>query len=183
MSPARVLTFRTHKVRETENACEDSVYPGPGESSQEFFAVADGATQSFYSRIWAQKLTSRFAEKGQDAFENWGTWIKGAQEAWRKEVAAEVEKRPEDVYTTNGFNERRPAAATFVGLQLLPAQTRDVVAWRALVIGDSCLFHLSSKGNVSRYPKQKAVDFTFITDSIESYPRSSEQMPTRLTTF
>jgi hypothetical protein len=95
-------------------------------------------------------------------------------------VGRRVEANPDDVFVSNNFLERRPAAATFVGLRLGELDDGGVVPWKALVLGDSCLFHLRPSGNVDGYVKEKSADFNFFTESAESYPREAPREPTRL---
>lgn len=182
MSWPKVFTFRTHKAGETENDCEDSVYPTTREPSDRLFAVADGATQSFYSGVWAEQLTRCFAQKPDEAFGDWTSWLSEPQRVWREEVQRRAETALDDVFVSNNLNERRPAAATFVGLRLLSLENGGggLIPWEALVLGDSCLFHLRHDAQVRSYLKQKAADFNFVTESAESYPKTSIHKPIRL---
>lgn len=180
MLKPEIFTSRTHKERETNLDCQDSVYPEPGEASSGVFAVADGATQSFFPRHWAQQLTRQFGERPDEAFENWAAWLNGPQRGWHEEVAHRVAEAPDDVFASNDFQERRPAAATFVGLRFHTDRDTDLIPWEALVLGDSCLFHLQTGGKVDCHFKKTAADFSFVTESAESYPRQSPHHPKKL---
>jgi hypothetical protein len=171
-------SFCMQKGGETEGDCQDSTYPEPGNSAERVFAVADGTTQSFYSQCWARTLTRYFSEHPDGAFEDWEAWLSEPRAAWRKGLVERMKDAPGDLYLRNGFNERQPAAATFVGLQLLEPGTDEVVRWRALILGDSCLFHLRGGGEVICYFKKSPGDFTFCTESAQSYPTKSPNWPT-----
>jgi hypothetical protein len=180
MLETKILTCRTPKAGEAEADCEDSVHAGPTGNSNRIFAVADGTTQSFCARLWAEELTGYFAKQPDEAFADWAAWLRVPQRTWREAVRRRLESAPDDVYIYNGFHERRPGAATFVGLRLFPMETGDVIPWEALVLGDSCLFHLRPGANVRCYLKQKEADFDFLTEAAESYPKTSLHLPTRL---
>ena len=175
-----VYSFCVQKEGETESDCQDSSYPEPGNIGNLIYAIADGTTQSFYSRCWAQTLTRYFAEQPDDAFRDWEAWLSKPQATWRKTLAERVEEAPHDIFLRNGFNERQPAGATFVGLRLLEVEGDEYFTWKALVLGDSCLFHLRAGGEVVCYFKKSATDFTFFTESAQSYATKSPSWPTSI---
>lgn len=177
MLETKALAWRTHKEGESEADCEDSVR---GDANGKIFSVADGATQSFYARLWADELTSYFAKQPDGAFGNWAEWLSVPQQNWLDAVHRSLKAAPDDVYIYNDFHERRPGASTFVGLRLLPMEDGGQIPWEALVLGDSCLFHLRSGGKVCSYLKRTEAEFDFRTEAAETYPRTSQHSPTHL---
>jgi hypothetical protein len=86
-------------------------------------AIADGATESSFSRLWAGLLVERWARDdatGPEFFDR----LEGVRRLWRLRVG----RRSLPWY----------AAAAFLGLEL-DAATR---AWRAIAVGDCCIFQL-----------------------------------------
>ncbi len=172
-----VHTFITHKLGDTESDCQDSVFPEPGQRSERIFAVADGATNSFFSRLWAQQLTRQFAEEPDKAFrkDSWNEWLSKAQVQWRGEVEKIAKAPGASFVTLNGFHGRKPAVATLVGLRLNEENEKGI-AWDAAVLGDSCLFHLREKTH-DAYPELKGAEFTYIVDGLNSIPDGNASEP------
>ena len=65
------------------------------------FAVADGATRSFFPKEWAELLVEHFCEESipYPTENNWRSWIKPIQEKWYVQAARKVEVR--DVFFLN----------------------------------------------------------------------------------
>jgi hypothetical protein len=95
-------------------------------------AVADGATESSFSALWAALLVENFVRgrsHGPDFLKGLGAirrlW-------WRK-----IRSRPLPWYAAEKV--RRGAYAAFVGVSLNAVNR----GWRAVAIGDCCLFHVT----------------------------------------
>ena len=166
-------TFLTSKDGEPREDCEDSIHPAPdcaaGDGSAGAFAVADGVTTSFFGGLWARMLTARFAECPAAVFEQpWSAWLVAPQEQWQAAVRERAAAETASFYTCNDVLSRRPAAATFVGLLLDPPAPDGAIPWRALVLGDSCLFILGKAGRRS-LALTKAAEFSNIVSAAESY--------------
>ena len=135
MITLKVDSFITHKKAESLDDCQDAIRVNEADSR---YAVADGATRSFLPKQWAELLVERFCEMPNLSLseENWKEWLIPIQEAWYKQVEERV-KVGGQFYLTNPFNAREPAVSTFVGLEVEKTKRE----WRAVVVGDSCLFH------------------------------------------
>ena len=59
VSVIRRFSDRTHKEMETISGCQDNFSCNEAKNC---FAIADGATQSFYSSIWSKLLVDYFCE-------------------------------------------------------------------------------------------------------------------------
>ena len=103
--------------------------------------------------------------------ENWKQWLVPIQEAWYKQVEERVKARGQ-FYLTNSFNAREPAVSTLVGLEVEKTKRE----WRAVVVGDSCLFHKNSSGFKS-YLIEKSEDFTDRPEAFASFPEVNPYNP------
>lgn len=170
MITLKVASFIAHKKAESLDDCQDAVKVNEEDSR---YAVADGATLSFFSKQWAELLVKRFCEMPNLSLnaENWKQWLVPIQEAWYKQVEERVKVR-DQFYLTNSFNTREPAVSTFVGLEV--EQTKR--EWRAVVVGDSCLFHKSESGFRS-YLLEKSEDFTDRPEAFASFPEANPYDP------
>ena len=165
-----IHSFITHKKAESFDDCQDAREVNKEHSR---YAVADGATRSFFPKWWAELLVKRFCERS-DLFlnrENWKEWLVPIQEEWYKQVEERVKARNQ-FYLTNSFNAREPAVATFIGLEIDKVEER----WKAIVIGDSCLFHKSHSGFKS-YLIEKSEDFTNHPEAFASFPERNHYNP------
>jgi hypothetical protein len=96
-------------------------------------AVADGATESSFSGLWAALLVESFtrgAATGLEFFDQ----LAAARRLWRRRVST----RPLAWYAAEKM--RHGAFAAFLGLELDAAAR----SWRAVAIGDCCLLQLDA---------------------------------------
>ena len=170
MITLKVASFITHKKAESIDDCQDAIKVNE-ECSR--YAVADGATLSFFSKQWAELLVEHFCEMPNLPLnaENWKQWLVPIQEKWYKQVEERVKER-DQFYLTNSFNEREPAVSTLVGLEVEKTKRE----WRAVVVGDSCLFHKNSSGFRS-YLIEKSADFTDRPEAFASFPEANPYAP------
>ena len=167
----KVLSFITHKKAESLDDCQDAVKVNEDSCR---YAVADGATRSFFPKWWAELLVKHFCEMLTlfPSEENWKEWLNPIQAEWYKWVEERVKARNQ-FYLTNSFNTREPAVSTFIGLEIDKPKNK----WRAIVIGDSCLFHKSKTGSRS-YLIEKSEDFTDRPEAVSSLPEKDHYEPT-----
>jgi hypothetical protein len=115
-------------------------------------AIADGATESSFSRLWAGLLVdcwSRYDVSGTEFFER----LEPARRLWRRRVGT---------HTLPWYAEEKArygAFAAFLGLELDTAAK----AWRAVAVGDCCLFQLDGVRPEMRlvhvFPLTRSKDF------------------------
>ncbi len=162
--------FITYKELESSDDCQDA-YAINEEHSR--YAVADGATRSFFPKWWAELLVRHFCEASDivSVQEDWTAWLAPIQKEWHQRVEERVKAR-NLFYLTNSFNAKKPAAATLVGFEANTTQQ----TWKAVLIGDSCLFHVSETEFRSE-PLQKSGDFTDRPQSIASIPARYYHQP------
>jgi hypothetical protein len=162
-------SFQTHKQDEDMQSCQDAA---DGNAQAGRYAIADGATQSFFPREWAKLLVHHFCHNDADGKpfsflnKNWKDWLDPIQREWYKTIEREVKEQPK-YYNTNRFTLREPAISTFIGLELSGGEQEET-RWQAMIIGDSCLFHLSDS-KLTSYPLNHPNQFTARTPYFASY--------------
>ena len=137
------LGISAPKDGQTLDECEDA-FEGQPESGR--FAIADGATQSIYSALWAQLLVHAFQAASDDDLAG-GRWIGPSRARW----SAEVDSLEVPWYMAE--KRQYGAFATVLGVRI----TRD--GWRAFAVGDSCLFQLSEGKLIRSFPLSKSSEF------------------------
>jgi hypothetical protein len=149
------LPKRGNRAEEYEDACAADAGVGR-------FAIADGAAESSFAALWARLLVTEFVKPETPA--DWAGWLPRLQERW----AAQVDTQPLAWYAET--KAQQGAFATFLGVVVEPDY------WRAVAVGDSCLFHL--RGDTVRwsFPMQSSIDFGTTPWLIGSRGFSSENM-------
>lgn len=177
----RTLTashFITHKKAETLDDCQDAYAENAALGR---YAVADGATRSFFPKEWAELLVEHFCHPKEIVLslteENWQEWITPIQQKWYKQVEEKVNSQ-NLFYLKNSLIMREPAVSTFIGLEIDSTKGE----WRAMIIGDSCLFHKSDSGFQS-YLIEKSEDFTNLPEAFASFPNANPDSPTFITGY
>lgn len=169
VSVIRRFSDRTHKEMETISGCQDNFSYNEAKNC---FAIADGATQSFYSSIWSKLLVDYFCENPQIDKNNWQEWLELIQQKWLEEVRAELEKAKSgnnfawiEIY--NGLERSKSATSTFIGLQFIENQAK------ISIVGDSCLFIFQGDKLIKTYLLQKSADFNNRPGYFGSYPKNN----------
>src|ERR1700736_3539374 len=117
---------------------EDAFWPKEGRYQETQFrlAVADGATESAYSALWAKLLARAYAWSLFDV-ERMPELMPRLRQLWSRRVGnGELPWYAEAKL-------REGASSTIVRLSLFdkPSVDDGQAQWQALAIGDSCLFH------------------------------------------
>jgi len=144
--------FHEPKKGLTEEQYEDAFFP------EQVFrrdlrsfrcAVADGATESVFSREWALLLVRAFG-RGK-------LRIKHLQQAWNRAV------RDRSGSSGAWYVQQKKAAGAFAALIGLSFHDRSNGVpggtWRALAVGDSCFFQVRNEKLVTSGPITNAADF------------------------
>ena len=116
-------------------------------------AVADGATESSFAKLWAVLLAESYVRStviGAEFFAR----LKPARQLWRRKLAG----RPLPWFASE--KAEQGAFAAFVGVQIDTQKN----CWTALAVGDCCLVHVDDVGKrmrvVGTFPLQKSSQFT-----------------------
>ena len=128
-------SFVNQKKAESLDDCQDASAVNEDTAR---YAIADGATRSFFPKWWAELLVTHFCETETLSLDkaNWAEWLHPIQHEWYQKVSERV-KAQNLFYLTNSFNAKDPATSTFIGLEFDKVKAE----WQAMIIGDSCLFH------------------------------------------
>lgn len=162
--PFAIEAFSCPKAGNRPEEYEDAwAYRTDGAAANARVAIADGATESSFSKLWATLLVESFVRGRTEGFEIL-SHLAGPRRLWRRKVGG----RKLPWYAAE--KARRGAHAAFVGLVLDPAGRR----WRAAAIGDCCLFQLAGVGPGLRllraFPLTRSKDFgssPFLVGSID----------------
>ena len=159
-------------------------YP-PGDDGRDTFrcAVADGATETSFSGLWADLLARGFC-KGRLDPDALAAGLPGLQRVWRRLVG----NRPLPWYAEEKV--RSGAFAAVVGLTVLPATAQDGGPegdgagppggrWRALALGDSCLFRVREDAFVA-FPVAHSTEFGNRPALLSSNPAANAGLADRL---
>lgn len=135
-----------HRADEYEDACRTS----EGDRLPWCAAVADGATESAFARLWAQRLVDGFVaeEARADAF---GGWLEACRKGWLGEVGEQTIGLP----WYAAAKVEQGAFATFLGLHL-----NADASWEAVAVGDCGLFHLRGDDVLQAWPLADPAAFT-----------------------
>ena len=138
-----IRVFQTSKAGNKPEECEDALSFDP---QGRLFAIADGATDSVFQRLWAGLLVKGFINHPPDfsrpsSVKEWfGGWLKTQQEQWNKNIP------PLDTLSWSGYNKVKMTGgqATFLGIYFFP----DKPVWKGIAFGDCNFFHFLNGGQV-----------------------------------
>lgn len=148
-------TFWAPKAGRTAEEYEDAFWPREGSSTLGSnnlrFAIADGATESSFARLWARMLTLSYCAQQiavPSTVDAWRTLVDSKCVAWTQRVFSV--SLPWNVLA----KAQQGAFASLLGLTLEPPNTQPPHCgkWFATAIGDSCLFQVRNEQLVSAFP-------------------------------
>lgn len=172
-----IFQGKTHKEKESIIDCQDSYY-----AEKNCVAIADGASQSFYPKIWADLLVQHFCHHPEINEENWQEWLFPIQNKWLEIVKERVKTAKENsspvwINNLNRLNFRESAISTFVGLHFIQDRKRV----KLCIIGDSCLFHLKisseKKADLNSYLLKNSQEFSDAPEYFASYSKDNKFNP------
>ena len=133
-----VNEFHRSKTGNTEVEYEDAYAM---DSEKGTFAVADGATESSFSNIWAQALVSTFVENPPGFGTNDRDVMKEILQLARAQWYSKIDWNSMPWFQKN--KALLGSYSTLLGLQIDIADERK--RFRCMTIGDSCMFHVSGE--------------------------------------
>jgi len=142
----RAHTFSLPKRGNQADEYEDAAAADPVSGR---FAVADGASESSFAEPWAKLLVEAHLEAPVRWRRRWRDWLPPLQERWLAAVRGKSLPWYAEAKLEQG------AFAAFLGLVLEPAEGR----WRAVAVGDSCLFRVSADELCEAFPLEKSSEF------------------------
>ena len=149
-APFSIEAFSCQKAGNARSEYEDAwAIRGSDSPTRCRVAVADGATESSFSALWAALLVESFVRgraHGPEFFNRLGA----IRRLWRRKLRG----RPLPWYAAE--KARRGAYAAFVGASLNAVNR----GWRAVAIGDCCLLHLSGNRELTKaFPLTRSEEF------------------------
>jgi hypothetical protein len=154
-----IQTLWLPKAGNTFEEYEDAFSPKrqgelDGESFR--FAVADGATESSFSRLWARMLVRSYTSSPLTSV-NLRRRVERRSRAWLRKIAA----LPLPWFAEEKV--RQGAFSTLLGLSLEAdnAASSECGRWTALAVGDSCLFQVRGAELVTCFPIERADQFGY----------------------
>jgi hypothetical protein len=133
------------KLGHAEAENEDAGAWSPGR-----YAIADGATEGWQAGPWASILAESFAQAAPTPAE-FESWLESCRQHYSQRFPAKVTAWYAEAKQQQG------AFATLLGLELFG--TRRGPGWRAMAVGDCCLFRVSSGTVVERWPVEGLAEF------------------------
>jgi hypothetical protein len=144
MTPS-VSAFRAPKAGSTAEEWEDAFCYDPGQGR---FCVADGASECSFSAAWARLLAEGFVARPPDG-STLRDWLRPLQDEW----ARATKGRALPWYAEE--KARSGAFSSILGVCLEPEDR----CWRALAVGDSCLFGVRENKLAASFPLSRSAEF------------------------
>jgi hypothetical protein len=117
------------------------------------FAIADGATETSFSGVWAKQLVRAFV-KGDLEGQGLPDRLRQMREKWHNVVS----RKPLPWYAEEKI--RSGAFAAVVGLTLKDRpELEEDGEWSAFAIGDSCVFQLRERELIASFPIRSSEEF------------------------
>ncbi len=155
-----VASFRCPKLGNSEAEYEDAIATN---KSRLRFAVADGASESSFARLWAGLLVKAFV-RGQITPLTFLSDIAPLQVRWLRRVGS----RSLPWYTQQKV--ATGAFAAFAGLSFESGRKR---VWRSVAVGDCCMLQTRGDRLLHAFPMSTASEFTNRPLLVGSNPTSN----------
>ncbi len=114
-------------------------------------AVADGATESAFSGLWARILVGELLARSSTTAEGFEAAVSAGRAEWAAAVADRLDDRPWYVRA----KAEEGAFAAVLGVTL-----HEDGVWGGIAVGDCCLFHLRDGGLLATWPYEDPDAFT-----------------------
>jgi hypothetical protein len=147
-----VLHWQAFRLPKAGNSTADYEDACAGDGSRGRFAVADGASEASFAGPWARLLVRGFIDAVGKPWRNLD-WLGPLRPRWAEEVDGLALPWYAEAKREQG------AFATLLGLVLQPPRHGRLGAWRALAVGDCCLFRTRRDRLVRSFPVTRADDF------------------------
>jgi len=154
--------FSAPKFGNTAEEVEDTFCPKNEDviiRNNIFIALADGATDGTFSKYWAECLVSTFCNNYKDDFpcfieESFARW-----DTWKRDYInlRNDNNKPLYWYEEAGF--LRGSFSTLLGLHLIQTDNENSGKWKAVAIGDTCLFQIRNKQLIHKFPISNSIEF------------------------
>jgi hypothetical protein len=146
------------KAGNSKQEYEDSFWPKrplDGMTHECRIAVADGATETSYSRIWAKHLVRAYGQASLEDALRAGT-LEGLQAKWEQIVSRLIARRKLPWYAEQ--KAQSGAFAAIVGLTICDSPTGGRT-WKSTAVGDSCLVQIRGDDVLAKFPLSDSAQF------------------------
>lgn len=170
----RIRRFSIHKKGLSEAECEDKNALSLQNDTSLRIAIADGATESLFSDIWADILVNSYVEKGTDLFKS--SELESVNQKFVYTTSKNILQMPE---TRQWFMYEKLERGTHATLAAVEFSSPDKM--QILTIGDSCVFW--SDGNVDEInmlPEITAEEFGSFPISICHLPKTWQSLEQKI---
>lgn len=156
---------------------EDAFCPrrnGPRATPRLRLAVADGASESMLSGLWAELLVRTWCRARRRALAD---VVASAMSGWETAMKAYLEgreaaERPIEWFERPGLE--RGAHAALLGVELVGSNGRG--RWSASSLGDACLFQVRDDELVASFPMEKAAAFGNAPKLVPTHAKQLERV-------
>ncbi len=182
MAPITWLSLSIPKAGNTEAENEDAVFPisGVGKSnngSAASFLVADGATQTSFSGLWARILVETCANTNLSEG-NFLRAVRSAQGNWQGAMKlVELPWHAQEKLRQGAFS-----ALTWLEIKHFPLHPSNAFVWNALAVGDCCLFIARNREFFLSLPLQDSREFSNSPVLIPSRSEKTDTIKGRIQT-
>jgi hypothetical protein len=169
---ANVATFSVAKRGCPMDECEDASWVSPDgvgfgelEGKSLRVVVTDGASESLLASRWAKRLSSTFgiATSPTRTRRDFVAAYRVAVNEWTREVADYTAEREARGVPIQWFEEpglAKGAHATIIAVEFLDGEDETLPLWRAVAVGDSCLFQVRKERLCFAFPMRDADAFS-----------------------
>jgi hypothetical protein len=133
-------------------------------------AVADGATETSFSRVWARTLVRAYCRGHLYQGKPLRKRLASLQQAWKTAVS----HKPLPWYAEEKL--RQGAFSSLLGLTLRGGEGGVPCQWDALAVGDSCLFQIRGDTVMTQFPLTCSDQFTNRPALLSSNPASNNRL-------
>jgi serine/threonine protein phosphatase PrpC len=166
--------FYVQKAGNKAEEYEDAYWPpdqvdGRGASFR--FAVADGATEASYSKVWARLLVEAYCEEQLHDLDLTAALL-DLQTKWKGAVGAQ----PLPWYAEQKI--RDGAFSSLIGFTIRGTESSgdESRLWEAMAVGDSCLFQVRDDELYKSFPLDHSEKFNSRPALLSSSPISNERL-------
>lgn len=157
----RVEGYITAHIGDNINECDDNFSVSFDKCC---FAVADGSSSDFFSKIYSRLLADAFIENASDMFEE--AQIKAINDNWRLLVREKLDKagcKPGS-FPFVRFQKMDPGCSTLIGLKLF--NDGNLAKFRCSGLGDSVLFFIPEGASIPtiQFSSDSNMDFSLDQD-------------------
>lgn len=176
---ASVTTLWVPRAGSNVAQYEDAFYPrtdGVRHARRLRFAVADGASESMLSGLWADLLVRTWCRARRRRLPQILALAKGA---WDVELAAYLEERERNDRPIQWFEEpglAKGAFATVLGVAFATDHGHADGEWEAVAVGDSCLFQVREGELLSAFPIKSSTEFDSVPKLVPSQVADADRV-------